>query len=160
MAVLALEPRRCSLWLTPPRPRQAGLEGGCDKAVGNLVYTAATKFPPTALGHRPVLMRLIAAGKVWPTAPTAATLSPPPQGRQPMVMMRKPCSWLPTQIRSVLQVDEALAYLAELGSDALDEAELERRAGVGIEVTPEQIHAAVAEVIAAERSQILELRYR
>lgn len=31
---------------------EAGLNSGCDKSIGLLVYAVATKFPPNALAHR------------------------------------------------------------------------------------------------------------
>jgi glutaminyl-tRNA synthetase len=44
--------------------REAGLEEGCDRSTGNLLYTVATKFPNNALKHRPALLEYITAGKV------------------------------------------------------------------------------------------------
>lgn len=50
---------------------EAGVEQGCDKAVGNILYTLATKYPANALAHRPVLARFVAEKKV-----TATNLQP------------------------------------------------------------------------------------
>ncbi|KAI8472695.1 MAG: tRNA synthetases class I, catalytic domain-containing protein [Monoraphidium minutum] len=36
--------------------REAGAEGGCPKAKGNLIYTVASKHPANALVHRPLLL--------------------------------------------------------------------------------------------------------
>mmetsp|Transcript_1018 Transcript_1018/g.3575 ORF Transcript_1018/g.3575 Transcript_1018/m.3575 type:complete len:779 (+) Transcript_1018:84-2420(+) len=44
--------------------KEAGVEGGCEKAVGNLVYSVATKFPANALVHRPSLLKLIVEKQV------------------------------------------------------------------------------------------------
>jgi len=38
---------------------EAGVREGCDRKYGNLLYTTASKFPPNALVHRPVLLRSI-----------------------------------------------------------------------------------------------------
>eukprot|EP00271_Cylindrocystis_brebissonii_P006049 TRINITY_DN18593_c0_g1_i1.p1 TRINITY_DN18593_c0_g1~~TRINITY_DN18593_c0_g1_i1.p1 ORF type:complete len:827 (+),score=177.56 TRINITY_DN18593_c0_g1_i1:274-2754(+) len=43
---------------------EAQLEGGCDRAVGNLLYTVATKFPANALKHRPTFLSYITSSKI------------------------------------------------------------------------------------------------
>ncbi|XP_074326435.1 glutamine--tRNA ligase-like [Apium graveolens] len=43
---------------------EAGVAEGCERAVGNLVYMVATKFPANALVHRPVLLQYIVALKI------------------------------------------------------------------------------------------------
>eukprot|EP00245_Coleochaete_scutata_P005904 TRINITY_DN19893_c0_g1_i1.p1 TRINITY_DN19893_c0_g1~~TRINITY_DN19893_c0_g1_i1.p1 ORF type:complete len:798 (-),score=199.54 TRINITY_DN19893_c0_g1_i1:276-2669(-) len=43
---------------------EAGVENGCDKAVGNLLYTSATKFPANALKHRKVFLDYVTSGKI------------------------------------------------------------------------------------------------
>ncbi|MCO5601875.1 hypothetical protein L7F22_056001 [Adiantum nelumboides] len=47
--------------------REAGVEGGCDKAVGNLLYTVATKFPTNAFIHRAGFLKYITGGHVKST---------------------------------------------------------------------------------------------
>lgn len=61
-------------------------------------------------------------------------------------------------MQSNAQLDGALEFLGKLGSEALDRAAFEEAAGVGVEVTPEQLRAAVAEVIEAHRERLLEER--
>ncbi|KAG0604844.1 hypothetical protein M758_9G012600 [Ceratodon purpureus] len=43
---------------------EAKVAHGCDKSVGNLLYTVATKFPANALPHRPVLCTYISRGQI------------------------------------------------------------------------------------------------
>ncbi|KAI3885115.1 hypothetical protein MKW98_002507 [Papaver atlanticum] len=43
---------------------EAGVTDGCSKAVGNLLYTVATKFPANALVHRPTLLEYIVSLKI------------------------------------------------------------------------------------------------
>ncbi|CAM6111796.1 unnamed protein product [Calypogeia fissa] len=43
---------------------EAGLEGGCDRSIGNLLYSVATKFPNNALKHRPALLKYVTEGKI------------------------------------------------------------------------------------------------
>ncbi|CAN4121839.1 unnamed protein product [Withania somnifera] len=42
---------------------EAAVTGGCDRAVGNLLYTVATKFPANALNHWPTLLQYIVSTK-------------------------------------------------------------------------------------------------
>lgn len=44
--------------------REAGVEDGCDKSVGNLLYMVATKYPANALKHRPLLSHYIVSSKI------------------------------------------------------------------------------------------------
>ncbi|KAI3943760.1 hypothetical protein MKW98_004265 [Papaver atlanticum] len=45
--------------------KEAAVTGdGCSKAVGNLLYTVATKFPANALVHRPTLLEFIVSNKI------------------------------------------------------------------------------------------------
>lgn len=53
---------------------QAGISG-CDKTVGNLLYTVATKYPTNALVHRPVLIDYIVSTKIKNPAQLDAALS-------------------------------------------------------------------------------------
>ncbi|GAQ83924.1 putative glutaminyl-tRNA synthetase [Klebsormidium nitens] len=64
------------------------------------------------------------------------------------------------RIKSIPQVEAAFEYLATVGRDELNVAEFEEKAGVGVEVTPEQIKAAVAEVLAADKERLLVERYK
>uniref|UniRef100_M1B5V7 glutamine--tRNA ligase n=1 Tax=Solanum tuberosum TaxID=4113 RepID=M1B5V7_SOLTU len=43
---------------------EAAVIDGCDRAVGNLLYTVATKFPANALNHRPTLLQYIVSTKI------------------------------------------------------------------------------------------------
>ena len=63
------------------------------------------------------------------------------------------------RVRSNAQLDGAFEYLKGLGAGAPDAAALEAAAGVGVEVTPDQIAAAVDEAVAANRERLLEERY-
>jgi hypothetical protein len=43
---------------------QAGIAQGCDKSIGNLLYTVATKYPANALKHRPALCNYIITNRI------------------------------------------------------------------------------------------------
>nr|GMD15320.1 glutamine--tRNA ligase [Ipomoea batatas] len=43
---------------------EAAVTDGCDRTVGNLLYTVATKFPANALVHRPTLLKYIVSSKI------------------------------------------------------------------------------------------------
>ncbi|CAI7898620.1 unnamed protein product, partial [Closterium sp. NIES-53] len=104
----------------------ASLEGGCDKAIGNLLYTVATKFPANARVHRPTLLSYVTSHKV----------------------------------KTVPQLEAAHAYLATVGQEPLNAAELETKSGVGVEVSLEDIKAAVTEAVTAIKEKLVEERYR
>ncbi|CAN6336479.1 unnamed protein product [Urochloa humidicola] len=53
---------------------EAGVTG-CDKSVGNLLYTVATKYPANALVHRPDLIKYILSEKIKSSAQLDAALS-------------------------------------------------------------------------------------
>ncbi|KAL6838739.1 hypothetical protein ACP4OV_031453 [Aristida adscensionis] len=53
---------------------EAGISG-CDKSVGNLLYTVATKYPTNALVHRPVLIKYVVSTKIKNPAQLDAALS-------------------------------------------------------------------------------------
>mmetsp|Transcript_551 Transcript_551/g.1641 ORF Transcript_551/g.1641 Transcript_551/m.1641 type:complete len:812 (+) Transcript_551:162-2597(+) len=57
------------------------------------------------------------------------------------------------------QLDAALEHLSAVAAGPLDAAAFEEAAGVGVEVTPEQVAAAVAEVVTANEAALRELRY-
>ncbi len=105
--------------------KEAGVEGGCDKAVGALLYNIASKFPANALSHRPELVALVASGK----------------------------------IKNNAQLEGGFEYLAKVGAEPADGPALEEAAGIGVVVTPEQIKAAVVEVVAANAAALQETRY-
>lgn len=44
--------------------KEASVVDGCNKAIGNLLYTVATKFPANALKHRPTLLEYIVSLKI------------------------------------------------------------------------------------------------
>ncbi|GAA0153183.1 aminoacyl-tRNA synthetase [Lithospermum erythrorhizon] len=54
---------------------EASVTDGCDRTVGNLLYTVATKFPANALVHRPVLLKYIVGSKIKTPAQLDAALS-------------------------------------------------------------------------------------
>ncbi|XP_057529050.1 glutamine--tRNA ligase, cytoplasmic-like [Amaranthus tricolor] len=43
---------------------EAGVTDGCNRTIGNLLYTVATKFPTNALVHRPVVAEYIVSSKI------------------------------------------------------------------------------------------------
>ncbi|KZV38221.1 glutaminyl-tRNA synthetase-like [Dorcoceras hygrometricum] len=54
---------------------EAAVTDGCDRAVGNLLYTVATKFPSNSLVHRPTLLKYIVSSKVKSPAQLEAAFS-------------------------------------------------------------------------------------
>ncbi|KAL9255172.1 Glutamine--tRNA ligase-like protein [Drosera capensis] len=54
---------------------EAGLVDGCDRTVGNLLYTVAMKFPSNALVHRPKLLAYIVSLKIKTPAQLEAAFS-------------------------------------------------------------------------------------
>ncbi|XP_022775969.1 glutamine--tRNA ligase, cytoplasmic-like isoform X2 [Durio zibethinus] len=44
--------------------QEAALNNGCDRIIGNLLYTVATKYPANALVHRPNLLEYVVSSKV------------------------------------------------------------------------------------------------
>ncbi|CAA3026121.1 glutamine--tRNA ligase-like isoform X1 [Olea europaea subsp. europaea] len=54
---------------------EAAVTGGCDRTVGNLLYTVATKFPSNALVHRPTLIEYIVSLKIKTPAQLEAAFS-------------------------------------------------------------------------------------
>ncbi|XP_020966730.1 glutamine--tRNA ligase isoform X2 [Arachis ipaensis] len=54
---------------------EAGVTGGCDRTVGNLLYTVATKYPGNALPNRPTLLQYIVTSKVKTAAQLDAALA-------------------------------------------------------------------------------------
>jgi len=64
------------------------------------------------------------------------------------------------QIKTVVQVDAAHAFLLKLGPDALDKSALATASGVGVEVTAEEIASTVAEVLQQNEMELKEKRYR
>ncbi|XP_047330436.1 glutamine--tRNA ligase, cytoplasmic isoform X2 [Impatiens glandulifera] len=54
---------------------EAAVIQGCDRSVGNLLYTVATKFPPNALVHRPTLLQYIVSLKIKTPAQLDAAFS-------------------------------------------------------------------------------------
>lgn len=54
---------------------EAAVEDGCDRTVGNLLYTVATKFPTNALVHRPTLLKYITSSKIKTPAQLDAAFS-------------------------------------------------------------------------------------
>ncbi|KAL0296713.1 UNVERIFIED_CONTAM: Glutamine--tRNA ligase, cytoplasmic, partial [Sesamum radiatum] len=54
---------------------EAAVADGCDRTVGNLLYTVATKFPANALVHRPTLVKYIVSSKIRTPAQLEAAFS-------------------------------------------------------------------------------------
>ncbi|XP_043695013.1 glutamine--tRNA ligase [Telopea speciosissima] len=55
--------------------QEAGVNDGCSRVVGNLLYTVATKFPGNALKHRPTLLQYVVSSKIKTPAQLEAALS-------------------------------------------------------------------------------------
>ncbi|CAL1408514.1 unnamed protein product [Linum trigynum] len=55
--------------------REAGVIEGCNRTVGNLLYSVATKYPANALAHRPVLLEYVVSSKIKTTAQLEAAFS-------------------------------------------------------------------------------------
>ncbi|KAL0380778.1 UNVERIFIED_CONTAM: Glutamine--tRNA ligase, cytoplasmic [Sesamum angustifolium] len=54
---------------------EAAVTDGCDRTVGNLLYSVATKFPTNALVHRPTLLKYIVSSKIKTPAQLEAAFS-------------------------------------------------------------------------------------
>ncbi|GFH28877.1 uncharacterized protein HaLaN_27440, partial [Haematococcus lacustris] len=67
---------------------------------------------------------------------------------------------LEEKIKSNAQMDGAFDYLKKLAAGSLNTAALEQSAGVGVEVTPEDIKAAVAALVEEHKARLLEDRYQ
>lgn len=57
------------------------------------------------------------------------------------------------------QLDGALEYMSACGSEPVDVAAFEEAAGVGVDVSPQQVSAAVAEVVETNKPALIEQRY-
>ena len=63
------------------------------------------------------------------------------------------------KVKNTTQIEGAFEYLSKVGAEAADQAALEQAAGVNVVVTPEQIAAAVADVVAANSAKLQADRY-
>ncbi|KAL4336134.1 hypothetical protein GQ457_07G016970 [Hibiscus cannabinus] len=54
---------------------EAALTEGCDRTIGNLLYTVATKYPGNALKHRPKLLEYVVSSKIKTPAQLEASFS-------------------------------------------------------------------------------------
>ncbi|KAK8987564.1 hypothetical protein V6N11_027310 [Hibiscus sabdariffa] len=54
---------------------EAALSNGCERTIGNLIYTVATKYPANALVHRPVLLEYVVSSKIKTPAQLEAAFS-------------------------------------------------------------------------------------
>ncbi|KAA8532692.1 hypothetical protein F0562_032725 [Nyssa sinensis] len=54
---------------------EAAVTDGCDRTIGNLLYTVATKFPANAIVHRPTLLQYIVSLKIKTPAQLEAAFS-------------------------------------------------------------------------------------
>ena len=130
--------------------KEAGIENGCDRVVGNLMYlvfvhlfifsyNVATTVPTSAVQYRPALVKLIMEKKV----------------------------------KTNLQISEAVAYLKKLPANAtvclfsykkvfyfqLDQSAFETACGSGIEVSDEEIAESVAALIEKNKEALIAQRY-
>lgn len=127
--------------------KEAGIESGCDRVIGNLMfafftifiicsYNIATTVPTSAVQYRPALVKLVMEKKV----------------------------------KTNLQISEAVAFLKKLPANAtviflfsvqfqLDQAAFEVACGSGIEVSDEEIQAAVNALIERNKEALVEQRY-
>ena len=63
------------------------------------------------------------------------------------------------KVKSNPQIEGAFALLSKVGSEPLDQSSLEEASGVGVEINKQDIKGAVAAVIKANESKLLEERY-
>ncbi|KAL5828258.1 hypothetical protein ACOSQ4_020055 [Xanthoceras sorbifolium] len=54
---------------------EAVVTDGCDRRIGNLLYTVATKYPANAIVHRPTLLKYIVSSKIKTPAQLEAAFS-------------------------------------------------------------------------------------
>ncbi|OMO69020.1 Glutamyl/glutaminyl-tRNA synthetase, class Ib [Corchorus capsularis] len=54
---------------------EAALTDGCDRTIGNLLYTVATKYPANAIVHRPKLLQYVVSSKIKSPAQVEAAFS-------------------------------------------------------------------------------------
>ncbi|CAM8973766.1 unnamed protein product [Rhodiola kirilowii] len=54
--------------------REAEVTDGCERTIGNLIYTVATKFPKNALIHRPTVLGYVVSSKIQTAAQLDAAL--------------------------------------------------------------------------------------
>eukprot|EP00249_Psilotum_nudum_P014475 c24843_g1_i1 orf=156-2546(+) len=54
---------------------EAGVQDGCNKSVGNLLYMVATKFPANALKHRPWFLQYVTSNKIKSSTQIEAAIS-------------------------------------------------------------------------------------
>ncbi|GLT91827.1 hypothetical protein SLE2022_096980 [Rubroshorea leprosula] len=54
---------------------EAEVAEGCDRLIGNLLYTVATKYPANALVHRPTLLNYVVTSKIKTSAQLEAAFS-------------------------------------------------------------------------------------
>ncbi|XP_076956315.1 glutamine--tRNA ligase-like [Bidens hawaiensis] len=55
--------------------KEANVTDGCERSIGNLLYTVATKFPSNALVHRPKLLEYIVSSKIKTPAQVEAAFA-------------------------------------------------------------------------------------
>ncbi|XP_062090020.1 glutamine--tRNA ligase isoform X2 [Humulus lupulus] len=54
---------------------EADVTGGCDRTIGNLLYTVSTKYPANALVHRPAFLKYVVSSKIKTPAQLEAAFS-------------------------------------------------------------------------------------
>jgi len=101
---------------------EAGLQEGCDKTTGALLYFLAGKIPKDSK-HIGYISKKIAS----------------------------------KDLASNDQVQAAIKYVADV--DEIDEAKFNEECGVGVVVTPEEIQAAVKNLLDSRKDELIEKRY-
>lgn len=152
------------------------MEGGCEKTVGAMLYFIAGKvrcsFENCNVGprcapllqhtcHRFTQSNLLNCAPVVPTFHNLCFFSPPLQYPANALVHRKQLLDLITsgKIKSNAQIEGAFEYLSKRGAEPIEQAALEEAAGVGVVVSPEDIAAAVTEVVAANAETLKDTRY-
>ncbi|THG07446.1 hypothetical protein TEA_023988 [Camellia sinensis var. sinensis] len=144
---------------------EAAVTDGCDRAIGNLLYTVATKFPANALVHRPTLLQYIVSLKIKTPAQLEAAFSFfATTGSENFkineleeacgVVLPGTCIDQPTPLVKVLR-SNLLILIPEIVQGDSSNGSFER-----VEVSEDDIKCTVTEIIEEHKSVILELRYR
>ncbi|KAH7571142.1 hypothetical protein JRO89_XS05G0258800 [Xanthoceras sorbifolium] len=121
---------------------EAVVTDGCDRRIGNLLYTVATKYPANAIVHRPTLLKYIVSSKIKTPAQLEAAFS-----------------FFASTGSEDFKLDEfeeacgvAASYNATYYRGTLSDS--------WVEVSTEDIERTVNEVFEENKNSILELRYR
>ncbi|KAJ0247535.1 Glutamine--tRNA ligase [Hirschfeldia incana] len=115
---------------------EAGVNNGCDRSIGNLLYTVATKYHLNALVHRPTLFEYIVSTKIKTSPQLDAAVS-----------------FLDNKAAEDLNLNE---FEEACGVDEIFVNVFE----TGVEVSAEDIENAAEKVFEENKKTILEKRYR